>query len=99
MPEPWSDCSAGARFRPTVINRFELLLGAANPKQRARVSGLLEAVPALMLDDRAADAAGEIGRVLARSGRPIGMADSLIAGIVVSSGGTLLTRNCHPFER
>jgi predicted nucleic acid-binding protein len=34
-----------------------------------------------------------------RSGNPIGMADSLIAGIVMSTGGRLLTRNRHHFER
>jgi tRNA(fMet)-specific endonuclease VapC len=56
-------------------------------------------VPSLGLDDAAADAASEIRRSLERSGYPIGMADSLIAGIVTSNGGTLLTRNRRHFER
>ena len=46
-----------------------------------------------------AGAASEIRRSLERSGNPIGMADSLIAGIVTSNGGTLLTRNRRHFER
>lgn len=86
-------------IRTTVISRFELLSGANNPKQLARLFQLLEAVPSLGLDDAAADAASEVRRFLDRSGHPIGMADSLIAGIVTSNGGTLLTRNRRHFER
>jgi tRNA(fMet)-specific endonuclease VapC len=86
-------------LRTTVISRFELLSGAKNPKQLARLLQLLAAVPSLGLDDAAADAASEIRRSLERSGNPIGMADSLIAGIVISNGGTLLTRNRRHFER
>jgi hypothetical protein len=37
--------------------------------------------------------------LLERSGAAIGMADSLIAGIVLSAGGDLLTRNRRHFER
>ena len=83
-------------LRTTVISRFELLSGAKNAKQLARLVQLLRAVPSLALDDTAADAASEI---LERSGYPIAMADSLIAGIVTSNGGTLLTRNRRHFER
>jgi len=86
-------------LRTTVISRFELLSGAKNQKQLARLLQLLEAVPSLALDDAAADAASEIRRSLERSGHPIGMGDSLIAGIVTSNGGTLLTRNRRHFER
>jgi tRNA(fMet)-specific endonuclease VapC len=86
-------------LRTTVISRFELLSGAKNAKQLARLVQLLEAVPSLELDDAVADAASEIRRSLERSGNPIGMADSLIAGIVTANGGTLLTRNRRHFER
>jgi predicted nucleic acid-binding protein len=86
-------------LRTTVISRFELLSGAKNAKQLARLIQLLEAVPSLGLDDAAADAASEIRRSLERSGNPIGMADSLIAGIVTANRGTLLTRNRRHFER
>lgn len=83
----------------TVISRFELLSGAKNPKQLASLVQLLGAVPSLGLDEAAADAGSEIRRALERSGNPIGMADSLIAGIVISNGCTLLTRNRRHFER
>ena len=86
-------------LRTTVISRFELLSGAKNAKQLARLVQLLEAVPSLGLDDAAADAASEIRRSLERSGNPIGMADSLIAGIVTANGGTLRTRTRRHFER
>ena len=86
-------------IRTTVISRFELLSGAKNPKQLARLLQLLGAVTSLGLDEAAADAASEIRRFLERSGSPIGMADSLIAGIVTSNFGTLLTRNRRHFER
>jgi tRNA(fMet)-specific endonuclease VapC len=83
----------------TTITRFELLCGARTAGQLTRVTRLLETVPALSLDERAADAAAEIRRTLERLGHPIGMADSLIAGIVVSNGSVLLTRNRRHFER
>jgi tRNA(fMet)-specific endonuclease VapC len=41
---------------------------------------------------------GEV-EMVERSGNPIGMADSLIAGIVTSNGAPLLTRNRRHFER
>jgi tRNA(fMet)-specific endonuclease VapC len=86
-------------IRTTVVSRFELLSGAKNSRQLARLVQLLGAVPSLPLDDAAADAASEIRRFLERSGNPIGMADRLIAGIVISTGGALLTRNRRHFER
>ena len=89
--------SRGALFT-TVISRFELLVGAKNSKQLARLLQLLAAVPSLDLDGPSADTAGEIKRSLERSGMAIGMADSLIAGIVVANGGALLTRNRRHFE-
>jgi predicted nucleic acid-binding protein len=86
-------------LRTTVISRFELLSGARSPRQLALLVQLLGAVPALELDEAAADAASEIRRSLERSGHGIGMADSLIAGIVTRNGGALLTRNRRHFER
>jgi predicted nucleic acid-binding protein len=40
-----------------------------------------------------------VRRDLQKAGVPIGMADSLIAGIVLEHGGRLLTRNQRHFER
>jgi len=86
-------------IKTTVITRFELLSGARTAKQRTRLLQLLEAIPSLTLDDAAADAAGEIRKSLDASGNSIGMADSLIAGIVTIHGAALLTRNRRHFER
>lgn len=86
-------------LRTTVITRFELLSGAKSAKQLTSLVQLLAAVPSLALDDASADVASEIRRSLDRSGNGIGMADSLIAGIVLSNGGSLLTRNRRHFER
>ena len=83
----------------TAVTRFELLAGASTPKQEAKILDLLAATPTLPLDAPAADAAVGLRRRLERKGELIGMADSLIAGIVLASGGVLLTRNRRHFER
>ena len=87
------------QLRTTVITRFELLAGAKTARQLKLVGELLAALPSLPLDEPGADAAAEIRRILERDGTGIGMADSLIAGIVVVHQGVLLTRNRRHFER
>ena len=82
----------------TVITRFELLSGARNSRQENSIRQLLAAVPALELGEEAADKAAEVRRRLDRSGASIGMADSLIAGIVLVHGAVLMTRNRRHFE-
>lgn len=86
-------------LRTTVIARFELLSGVVPEKQKKAVSQLLEAVPALPLDTPAADRAAQTRHELEKHGLGIGMADSLIAGIVLQNKGTLLTRNQKHFSR
>lgn len=81
----------------TTIARFELL-SWMTPRSEKALRSLLEALPALPLDSTAADRA-EVRRPLERSGEPIGMGDSLIAGIVLEVGGHLLTRNTRHFAR
>ena len=82
----------------TTITRFELLSGMTPRSERA-LRAMLEAVPALPLDSVAADRAAEVRRGLESTGQPIGMGDSLIAGIVIAAGGSLLTRNSKHFAR
>jgi tRNA(fMet)-specific endonuclease VapC len=86
-------------LRTTAVTRFELLAGARNTSQESAIRHLLAAIPTLPLDQQAADHAAQIQRNLQRAGEPIGMADSLIAGTVLSHGATLLTRNRRHFER
>jgi len=86
-------------LRTTAVTRFELLCGARTARQEDTIRQLLDAIPTLALDQDAADHAARIQRNLQRAGEPIGMADSLIAGIVLSHGATLLTRNRRHFAR
>jgi tRNA(fMet)-specific endonuclease VapC len=85
-------------LRTTAVTRFELLAGARNARQEATVRRLLDAVPTLPLDARAADTAAALGRSMEKRGTPIGKGDCLIAGIVVAADGILLTRNVRHFE-
>jgi len=88
-----------SQLETTVITRYELLAGATNPRQEARLSDLLRALRVLPLDAAAADSAARIRLTLGRRGETIGMADCLIAGIVMVHGALLLTRNRRHFER
>ena len=83
----------------TAITRFELLSGARNERQEAAIRNLLSTMGTLALDESAADRAAQVRRTLERSGASIGMADSLIAGIALTHGASLLTRNRRHFER
>ena len=83
----------------TVINRFELLSGAKKSQHKELTEKLLEALTTISLDPNAADKAAEIRITLEAAGKTIGMGDSLIAGIVLSQKGILLTRNRRHFER
>jgi len=94
-----SAIAAEAGLVTTAVSRFELLAGARSGKQERAVRQLLEALSILDLDSRGADCAAQVRRDLDRAGAPIGMADSLIAGIVLRYGGRLLSRNRRHFER
>jgi tRNA(fMet)-specific endonuclease VapC len=85
-------------LRTTTVTRFELLAGVRNRRQEAVVRKLIDAIPALPLDVRAADTAATVRRALEKRGTPIGMGDSLIAGIVLAADAILLTRNVKHFE-
>lgn len=91
--------ATGASLRTTVISRFELLAGARTDEEREVVETLLAAVPSLPLDDDSADRAAKVRSRLEQEGVGIGMGDSLIAGIVLTAGGTLVTRNLRHFRR
>ena len=86
-------------LRTTVVSRFELLCGARTVRQERAIQQLLDAVPAIPLDAGAADRAAQARKRLEKNGEPIGMADSLIAGVVLAGDATLLTRNHRHFGR
>ena len=83
----------------TVITRFELLSGARTARALHVIRQLLDSIRTVELGSGAADRAAAVRRTLERKGSEIGMADSLIAGIVLNANGVLLTRNRRHFER
>ncbi len=87
------------QLHTTTLSCFELLAGVRSGRQEENVLALLESIPILPLDFDAARRAAELHRQLERSGIRIGMGDSLIAGIVLARGGSLLTRNRRHFVR
>ncbi len=87
---------------PAVVV-FELekgSLGSANPIARRRdLAKLLSQLTVLPLDTPAAEAAARIAWILEKSGQKIGPLDTLIAGIVLANGATLITHNTAEFSR
>ncbi|MFC1530097.1 type II toxin-antitoxin system VapC family toxin, partial [Gemmatimonadota bacterium] len=83
----------------SVITRFELLCGVSTPLQERLIHQLLQALPALSLNASASTLAAAISRDLKSSGEDIGMADCLIAGIVLENNARLLTRNRKHFGK
>ena len=88
-----------ADLHTTAVTRFELVAGARSARQQATVADLLAALPVLRFDAAAADRAAAVRLALEAKGQPIGMADCLIAGIVLDHDGILLTRNVRHFKR
>ncbi len=86
-------------FSTTAVSRFELLAGARDRTAEGLVRRLLDAIPTLPLERESADRAAAVRRALKGRGAAIGMADSLIAGIVLTHDAILLTRNRKHFER
>ena len=86
-------------LQTNVITRFELLCGISTPKQERLIKQLLQALPVLPLYGSSSTLGAAIRRDLIARGEDIGMADCLIAGIVLDNGGKLLTRNRRHFEK
>jgi predicted nucleic acid-binding protein len=87
------------QIQTTAVTSFELLSGANDSKRGQAVRRLIDALHVLPLDRDAARRAAEVRRKLDRAGQAIGMADSLIAGIVLAHGLRLFTRNKAHFQR
>lgn len=86
-------------FASTAVTAFELWAGAKTSRQASAIELLLGAMTILPLEEGGARKAADVRRTLLSQGEAIGMADSLIAGICISVGGTLITRNRRHFER
>lgn len=87
------------QLQTSAISCFELLSGARPGKRGERVRRLVSVIPVLPLDRAAGECAAQVRQQLQREGCPIGMGDSLIAGIALANGLPLLTRNRKHFDR
>ena len=90
---------SGRGLATTTISAFELLSGARTASEQGQVDALLSALDLLSFNEAACRAAAGVYRNLARRGKPIGTADSLIAGICLANNAVLLTKNRAHFER
>jgi tRNA(fMet)-specific endonuclease VapC len=84
----------------TMVTIYELkAVQNLRPEQTLRLASLTKRLQILPLDSEAAERSAEIWRSLARTGAPIGLADTLLAGICLAADLPLLTRNVEHFSR
>ncbi len=83
----------------TSVTRYEIMSGIGNERQAESARNLFADIPTLILDGESADRAAQVRRGLESKGLAIGMADSLIAGIALTTDLALLSRNRRHFER
>ncbi|MHA2249278.1 MAG: type II toxin-antitoxin system VapC family toxin [Candidatus Kariarchaeaceae archaeon] len=88
----------------TSINVLELFVGIieVNGISSERIEltrDFLENLTILNFDNKAAERSAHILNSLKKLGKPIGLKDSLIAGVVMENKAIILTRNIKHFER
>ena len=88
----------------TSINSLEIFVGiieidGISSSRIEKTREFLDTLSILDFDHLAAEKSANILNTLKKSGTPIGIKDSLIAGIVLSNNVTLLTRNIKHFEK
>ena len=86
----------------SVVTVMEIVRGFQQNQSVRRLNDFLTAVASevvLIFDQPAAELAGRIEGELVRTGRPIGMADTMIAAIALTQGLELATGNTAHFQR
>ncbi len=86
----------------TIINEFELLVGAnlsANEDNTKQTEALLSDLTILALDKKAVKKASEIYAYLLKRGEKIEANDVFIAAIAITNNEALLTKNIRHFQR
>ena len=95
--------SVKAEISTTSMNAFEIYLGAFRSRMAEKnvkqADDLLNAIKILELDLESSRKASEILSQLIRKGEPIDLRDAIIAGIALTNGCTLITRNTEHFKR
>jgi tRNA(fMet)-specific endonuclease VapC len=93
----------GNLLSTTVINAFELYLGAHKSMEREQnlfaTRKLLNRLILLPLELGSAETAGRIYAELETKGQPIGLRDALIGAITLTRGYTVVTRNVEHFQK
>jgi tRNA(fMet)-specific endonuclease VapC len=86
----------------SVITVMEIVRGFQQNQSSRRLANFLTAIASedvLIFDQPAAELAGRIEGELVRTGRPIGMADTMIAAVALTRGLELATGNTARFQR
>jgi len=85
----------------TAITMYELLVGVEymDGKDRAKVETIINTSNVLSFNEEASRESAKVSAELKKSGKQIGIADVLIAGICIHSDSFLLTKNIEHFHR
>lgn len=88
-----------SRLAVAAPSVMELWVGAQlvskSTEEKVKIDELLQSLIILELNEHSAKLAGEIEAGLIRSGQIIDTEDCMIAGIAISNGETLVTRDAH----
>jgi tRNA(fMet)-specific endonuclease VapC len=93
---------AFARYTISSITFMEIVRGYQQKQAWNKLQAFLTAIASeevLMFDQAAAELAGRIAGELERVGRPIGVADPMIAAIALTNNLELVTGNTAHFQR
>lgn len=104
----WLLAQARSQLFTTAISKSEMLLGAMVLPEGQRKQRLLQEVQAIFATDmagrvlphdgEAAEAHATFATARRAQGRPVDIPDTMIAGIALSRGAMLATRNVRDFE-
>jgi len=104
----WLETLPGEEIFTTAVTRGELLFGLYCMPEGRRRADLLQQLTMLFdqrlaghvldYDGAAADAQARFSAMRKAQGRPVALADAMIAGIAHSRGAGLATRNVRDFE-
>ena len=90
------------QYTLSTVTVSEVIRGFQKKQNLARVQAFIASLPSMEvipLADSAAILAGQIAGELERVGRPIGIADCMIAAIALDHGLELVTGNTAHFQR
>lgn len=97
------ELDAEGRNATTSINTFEILYGAHHSSKKKKnieeARRLLGRLDVISLDIESANLAAMIAADLSAKGEPIDFRDILVAGIALTNGLDLVTKNSNHFSR